>query len=759
MSRWLRWLVLCCALASAPRAGEWELYRRLMDARALLVQCPPGAASLQAERLAAAGATRTGWSVHFGADAPRGAARLVLGSFEFEPAAALARALGAERVPGGFTFLGRDYNGPSDALIATFEDPERPGLPVTLYLSSSAAVLPAFVRDLEPRWSPRFSTWRVGELEREGALVRADSGWSPLLESDHYSAWRERIDGDRRLSSEGFTMQAPRTVEAERAIAYAAMAARVRASVLEWALAPNQAAPRPVHLVMHTSPAEMRALLDRADLYVENRAMGSVHVLLAPTLPDDGGRGVARMLGYTLLGEPAAPWLLDGAAGDACASWWGTPESTWIAWLAESGPLPSAAELVAPEAALRYSPHLLVPLRGRLFGLLRAREGAAGLRELWQGARELALDADLEQRFAAELARTRAAEHANIEQRRAARAAHARVEGARLRGLVLSHCARPDAAAIDELAQVQAFGANAVLLPVLAWARAGVPGRAGQAPREWPAGYASDLEIVQELERSAGLARWLAPQWLTSSSGACAAEEVRTLPAEWDAFFEEYGRVLQHYALLGELAQAEGLMIGSELANATRPPGESSLDPDYDRAIHEHRQQSWAALARQLRGPFAGALSYAARWDDDLSTFSFWSELDCVAENLFDPVPSQPGTPEQTRASIAAALETHLGTLVGAARAVHKPSFALLGCPARERGFEHPGFRAGEPDARAQQLYYAGLEDALRELDKRGSAPEVLLLWSIESGRGQRGFDPLGNPAQAELERLLRAPR
>ncbi|TAJ07483.1 MAG: hypothetical protein EPO68_16375 [Planctomycetota bacterium] len=773
----MRALFLCIVLSSALAAqASYALQRGAQAAPAVEVYAEGKELRAAVERLASLARASGAREVRLArADAASGGGdprlpRIVLGTATDPLARALAERLGAVFQGRGFSFLGREYALPGDALIATFEDPERAGLPLSLYVGVTPEGLADFVHDLELRSTSAFSTWRRGELEREGTLaLRAAASrdaragqYEAQLSTDRQERRRARIESDRRVELRGFRIEGPARIDEERVSAYAAAASRVRHQVLEWAAADPSAAPPELRIVAHDTPAEMRALLERVDLSIDRHAARTVHVLLAPGLPDDGGAGVARETARAVLGEPALPWLLDAVGGLHAEQHWGRKGTEWLAWLHDAGLALPIAELVDPTAAQRYSPHRLRPQRGMLLGKLLAGRGAPYVRALWrgEGAAELAGDAALQSACDALLAESREQHSANIAARRSTARA-LREQWPALRGFVATGIGVQSArygetACADDVRRARELGANAFVFPFACWDRRADPAAPGQPEETWPFSDATDLEIAIELERASGSVRWLAPQLLSSPNAGLAGEEVRTRPEQWDAYFDLSGRVLEHYALLAELLGADGLFLGFELAQSTREPV-GTRDLENALAVRELRHARWRELARAVRRSTSAALAYGARYDGETAEFPVWDELDAVGELLFEPLATTRGVdPDTTRDELVVGLSTQLAELAAHARKVGKPAFALAGCPARERGWERRGARVGPVAQDAQRLWYDALARALAQLGP-SDRPSGVFLWALEPGSEPGRFDPLGTPSEAFLPDVLRS--
>ncbi len=154
--------------------------------------------------------------------------------------------------PGVFLFHGRRFERAEDGFAATFEDPERAGLPTTIWFANSEVALTGYLTALEPQSRPGFSAFRGGELELSGAL--SPSGTMLTADMiDRRKAWSARFERDARLSLRGFNCRVPESFEGERALRYLDVLAEARARALTWADASGQAAESPVGALGKTS--------------------------------------------------------------------------------------------------------------------------------------------------------------------------------------------------------------------------------------------------------------------------------------------------------------------------------------------------------------------------------------------------------------------------------------------------------------------------------------------------------------------------
>ncbi|MEM7308481.1 MAG: hypothetical protein AAF682_17500, partial [Planctomycetota bacterium] len=292
--------------------------------------------------------------------------------------------------------LGRRFHREEDVLVATLADPERPGLPLTLYLGRSAPVLASHLDDVGPGWRKGVSAWRGGAPALR--LPVRDSG---------AAAWREAEDFlQRRLEQEppsyvrfaGVGLQVSPGVPEERAERYGRLLADVRSRAFAELGGGGELERLEVRVFGHAE--ELLYLHGRGE---RSRAFaarpGHAVSLLAGNVPHDGGACAARALALQLLGPPAVDWMLDGVGACYADTWWGWPMADWIGHLQQAGLAPELSVLVAPDAAMRLSPHVLVPLRGALFGYLLRTFGSELVARVWRGEEELAFGEELERGY------------------------------------------------------------------------------------------------------------------------------------------------------------------------------------------------------------------------------------------------------------------------------------------------------------------------------------------------------------------------
>lgn len=763
-----------------PTAPRWRLAEALARAPALELSAPtPEAREAARDALAARGVASVLES------APR-APRVVLGT----PADALARRLAAsarvEIVPGGFSFLGRIYTG-DDAFLGCFEDPERPGEPLTLLLANDARSLVHYARALAPRALSCFAVWRTGELERAGRL-EPERRLLPQVDFDSADAWRARATSDSRIELQGVSLEFPRAADAARMQFLLAQSVAARTRARAWCA--RDASLVGTRLYVHARPADMHALTGELELALENPLAGTAHVLLAPGLPHDSGAAVARLAARAALGPPALPWLEEAAATYAAQAWWGVDLGQWQAWLARSATHPPLSELIAAPGAAptswhasvdaatsaraELSPHLAIPLRALAFELALEERGAEGMRALWRGtqpwpAGEEALA--FEQRWQARLSElvTRHADALALRARPRALPGANLAQGARAGGFVLesgwqlggAHWA--GSAARESLQKAHALGARLAFLPAMFCPQPLESPLPGALARRAHFGLESDAALAAACvqARSAGHDVWLAFELLASPWSGYLGQATLTSVEQWSAFFDDYARVGTHAALLAELLGLSGFCIGSSLPSATTQFDEQRLAnaDEFARAIDSLRRSGWQALIARMRSATSAALTYVARWDGELREVSFWSALDCVGYSLFAPL-SPSDEQRLPAARLADALGTQLLELHAFAREQGKPALVLAGASSSADAGRRPWTSRGALDLEHQRAWCRALRTAWAHHDAQEPPLAGLCLWKWSpdpeaGGSHDRGFALQNKPAEAELRALF----
>ena len=704
--------------------------------------------------------------------ADEGAARIWIGDAETPAASGLLARLSVQRTASGFRVGRAVFDQRDDVLVATFEDPKRPGLPLTMWYGNDLLYVERAIEDLTPAWRPGLRCLRAGREELEVELSTRGEAWleNARVVGDVQRAARA---GARRETIEPFEVELPAEfdLQAWRKHYFSILAPvlqRVEITLGGNILRPGEDERREWReptLRVYASAEDFARATGRFDLWRLDPASNTVDVLLALRLC--GGRADARLgaaaaRARALAGDPAAPWLFEALAAEASGFWWGVPLNEWVAYLTDGDLLPPLREL--SDASSKHSPHLLVPLRAMLVRYLVASKGVGAVRTLWGGTREFQWNAKLKAGFEAALAANLERERESVRQRRAGgRARSARRAwraGVALRPALGSARGYGSEAARASLAAARGLGANAFSVDLFAYVEPGLPERAGVPP---PARSAADVALAATIAegRALGMGAMLKLYLVQGRAGNFAG--YRGMEDEdWAPFFDEYERQVVHAGLLAELAGAEILCLGSgvPLPTATRPQEDSGI-PTW---VSEQKRARWQVLIAKARGAFSGALTYGARWQNQAYAIDFWPQLDYLGVQVFHAVcdPQEPWR-RQADKSLVAMMRKNLTDLAQLAAKLGKPLLATeVGFPATDLAWQEPYAARGAVDAAVQAEMLALWRTALAAA--RGRRPELagFFLWSwpvdAAAGAGTAGlFSPRGRPAEAELERLLRA--
>lgn len=509
------------------------------------------------------------------ASLPAHAARVVIGTPSEPAIRALAEVLGIVVHEHGFVVAGQAFAAPADAMVAVFPDPERAGLPLTLYLANDPQRLAAWVSEgIAPGWRSSIRIWRGPFLEWEGALDA-----------------QGRVDAARLVRVPTPRLQAAPDLSSahaawERARAWAPLSAQ------------------PGELLVFEELAEFtRQVGGSAPAQLDARTLSTL-AYRDSFLPNAGNAELVLAGLRAALGPCAEPWLEQGAAHAAAGEWWGVELAPWWQHL-ERGAVPTRAQLCERDAERRWSAHVLVPWRARLFQELLAEKGAAFVQAVWRGQQTW-------QAPATSFART------------AANPATRRSLATPLRGV--SVVAAIDPSSCDA---AQALGTNALGVRVAFQERASLAPLPD--PRRGPSlqTLSGDLSLYLSLRQAQarGWVSWVEPELWSEGSSGLSGNHPRTSPETWQAFFDQLQLRLEHVALLSELAQAQLLSLGSDLApvSVAKPYGARAL-PGEERI----RREGWEQVLRGVRSRFQGALSFVSGSWLELSSLALHEQVDCL---------------------------------------------------------------------------------------------------------------------------------
>lgn len=245
------------------------------------------------------------------------------------------------------------------------------------------------------------------------------------------------------------------------------------------------------------------------------------------------------------------------------------------------------------------------------------------------------------------------------------------------------------------LAEIASQGATWVSITPFGFCRQDDP--AVFAPFDGPPGAENDVAVIHAIQaaHAAGLRVLLKPHlWL--SRGWIGDFGPRN-PRDWEVFFQNYRRFLLHFAELADLYRVDALCVGTEMVHA-------ALD----------RPDDWRKIIADVRGIYAGPLTYAANWGYEFENLSFWDALDWIGLDEYYPLSDDPHANFAALQAGARGVSRKIGAV--AARWGKPVVLTEIGFPACEASWESPhdgsGGRAGRVGFQAQaDCFRAAIEE------------------------------------------------
>ncbi|HEY6196424.1 MAG TPA: hypothetical protein VI504_15440, partial [Candidatus Eisenbacteria bacterium] len=306
------------------------------------------------------------------------------------------------------------------------------------------------------------------------------------------------------------------------------------------------------------------------------------------------------------------------------------------------------------------------------------------------------------------------------------------------RGVCLAHAVGLDrgylsAACARQLAAVRDAGADWVSLTPFAWLADPTVPEIANSTDAGPDGE-SDEAVCEAAARAhaLGLRVWLNPHvWTRGWAG-----ELAFTPRGWQRFFDGYGELALHWAIVAEREGIDGFFVGHELASST------AAEP-----------ARWRTLIAGIRRVYAGMLSYSANWDE-VERVPFWDALDVIGVSFYAPLAERP---TRDPATLRAGATRSLALLRGVARRFGRPVLiAELGYAPRAEAAVRPWEETrGAPDPDTQRACYEAIVAAIEPCEWLAGA--YFWKWGSAARAAGDGFDPRGRPAEAVLMAALRS--
>ena len=210
-------------------------------------------------------------------------------------------------------------------------------------------------------------------------------------------------------------------------------------------------------------------------------------------------------------------------------------------------------------------------------------------------------------------------------------------------------------------------------------------------------------------------------------------------PPVWEEWFTSYREIVTHYAQIAEAGGADVFIVGSELVSTERFADE------------------WRHTIHDIRQIFHGQLTYSANWDH-YQNIPFWEDLDLIGMNSYWKLGENKDVSVDEIVRRWTNIQRDLFTFV---HKMHRPLyFTEVGwCSldnAAHEPWDYTKFVAVDLDL--QKKLYEGFFRAWENKPELGG----FSVWQYTIGQGgpqDRGYTPVGKPAEQVLRQWMAKPR
>jgi nucleotide-binding universal stress UspA family protein len=282
-------------------------------------------------------------------------------------------------------------------------------------------------------------------------------------------------------------------------------------------------------------------------------------------------------------------------------------------------------------------------------------------------------------------------------------------------------------AAAQALAALRATGATEIVLPVLWFQDTKTSTELQPDPLQTPSD--ASLLALARTAKAQGFTVGFAPH-VNVRDGTFRGEIAPTSKASW---FASYAVMADHYADLAAQADADLLVVGSELV---------SMSP---------QTAAWRAIIADVKTRYHGALTYAANWVQEAEKVGFWDALDSVGIDAYMPL--TPSDPTPTVVQLQAAWAPWITRMQQLNAKTGKPVLLTeIGYTSRDGTAQAPATEgAGTVDQAAQATAYEGAFRALGQLSWISGM--LIWDWSADGRESPGDYSPQGKRAQTVLTR------
>jgi len=208
-------------------------------------------------------------------------------------------------------------------------------------------------------------------------------------------------------------------------------------------------------------------------------------------------------------------------------------------------------------------------------------------------------------------------------------------------------------------------------------------------------------------------------------------------PKNVNAWFLSYSKLLLNYADIAQTTQADSLVVATELTS-----------------MEKHTDQ-WRQLVAAIRERYDGQLTYSS--NQGVSEEFPWEILDFIGVDAFFKL----DTPENDASTevIILALQREVGRIVQAANNLGKPLvFTEIGSTSQKNAHRRTWIwdhRTPVDLENQRRFYFASCAVWKHQLQGLYWWAVSSNLWLIEKPAEDRGFSPLGKPAENEIKKCF----
>ena len=503
----------------------------------------------------------------------------------------------------GFTFDGRDYSGDGGGILLS--DPTRPGEFFALGNDQGTAIWLAQRRAISVAMQGNYLAVSGGihGLEKSGRFVSEGGRLAIDRASDKDAiAEREKFYGSLKKEKRGNVEWEFRESE--------------KTAVIRWEKTAAGFAGKKGFRVRVYPDAAIKALYTGSSAPADiETADGAIRVDLDASAPEKPDR-IAPALATAGLAAAnpkllARPTLAAAAGAQRFGTWWGREVKTFAAFVRAAGVEPSIEEVLATEPAQNLSPVLAVGAAASWLDAGARLDGeAAVLKSLSES--DAALGARLTKWREAALRQT-----LRPPARRPLRDGFLRGVSYAMTNSIAEGYVSPRSR--ETLEKLAASGFDSISIMPFAFVSGPKESGISFVHRD-PRGETDEGTVRAVADAHAARMTAMVKPQLWRAEGAFVGDLTMPGDAAWREWFSAYRRFVVHHAIVAEAAGADLFCVGAELS-AT-----------------ELRKHDWNEVIAAVRLATGAPLTYAANWGVRAPEIPFWSSLDLIGVDFYDPL-------------------------------------------------------------------------------------------------------------------------